>query len=175
MVTTGRSSIHANPRARICRPLQDTARRKKNSHGTARLHFHGPLSGLAGKYQVFRCIPTVYEDGMKRKLNVMHDSTEQFFYVIHLGFSVALRIINAVIDHPGLASLGINVHAVDQAVPLMRPCAVPLYCNRTSSILCEKFLSSTVSSNTIVQCGEDAICDRTFSQTRRTVRRSFRR
>lgn len=52
---------------------------------------------------------------MKRQLLVLHDLREHVLYMVELALAVPVRIVDAVIDHPVLARLGIDVHAVDQA------------------------------------------------------------
>lgn len=51
---------------------------------------------------------------MKRQLLVLHDLHEHVLHMVERALAVPVGIVNAVIDHPVLARLGIDVHAVDQ-------------------------------------------------------------
>jgi hypothetical protein len=67
------------------------------------------------QHQILGRVPGIHEDRMKRQLLVLHDLREHVLHVVELALAVPVGIANAVIDHPVLARLGIDVHAVDQA------------------------------------------------------------
>jgi len=67
------------------------------------------------QYQFLGGIPGIHQDGMKRQLLVPLNLREHVLHVVELTLAVPVRVIDAIIDYPILAALGIDIHAVDQA------------------------------------------------------------
>lgn len=76
------------------------------------------------QHQLFCRVPGIHEDRMKRQLLVLHDLRDHVLHMIELAFAIPVGIVDAVIDDPVLACLGIDVHAVDQADTFDKPVCI---------------------------------------------------
>ena len=60
------------------------------------------------QHQVFGGIPTVHQNRGKRNF-ALAQSPQHLRHIIEFGFSIAVRVVNAVIQHPAASSAGVNV------------------------------------------------------------------
>lgn len=66
------------------------------------------MQGVNVQHQLFGGVPRIHEYGMKRQLLVIDNLVQHVAHMVKLGLAIMVRIINAVIDHPVLARLGVD-------------------------------------------------------------------
>ena len=95
---------------------------------------------IDAQHQFFGRVPGVHQDGMKWQLLVLYQLRKHVPRMIEFALAIPVGIVDAVIDHPVLARLGMDVHTVDQPDALdqtMRIAAVlqPHQCDLVREIL----------------------------------------